>query len=196
MIKDKKFDEKVFKKIVNNLLDNFDKEHLESPIFKHIVNNKKWLDNPDHVYTMIVSPFKRCVELAINMTQEQKNEVTTLWLNYQFLERNISELCNWFYGHAYCVDRGRFIVKSYIEYIKTGIMPKLNWKQQYTFHYPKKGTLKQWFSFVEVVHRLKYGCNKEYLVALKTLIDVHRFKTKVVKGKNSASIIRRKGRKK
>jgi len=191
MKKSKKFDEKVSKKIVNTLLDNFDKEHLENPIFKHIVKNKKWLDNPDHVYTMIMFPFKRCLELAINMTQEQKNEVTTLWLNYEFLKRNVSELCSQFYGSGCCVDRGSFIVNSYIEYVKTGIMPKLNWKQKYTFHYPEKGTLKQWFNLVAGVHRLQYGYNKEYLLALKKIIESHKIKKKIKRGKTSSRTIRR-----
>jgi len=181
MVKKIKFDEKVFKEVVNTLVDNFDKEHLENPVFKHIVNNKEWLDNPDHIHTMIMAPFKRCVELAINMTQKQKDEVTTLWLNYQFLESNVSELCSQFYGHGCCVDRGSFIVNSYIEYVKTGIMPKLNWKQEYTFHYPKKGSLKQWFDFVAGVHRLKYGYNKEYLLALRELMKAHKIKKEVKK---------------
>ena len=60
-----------------------------------------------------------------------------------------------------------------MEFKRTKIMPKLNWKQEYTFHYPKKGSLKQWFAFIEGVHRLKYGYNKEYLLALMKLIKVH-----------------------
>ncbi len=176
MVKKIKFDKKAFKEVVENLIDGFDKEHLKEPIFNHIVKNSKWLDTPDHIHTMIVFPFRRCLELAINITQKQTNEVTKLWMDYNFLESNISELCSQFYGSGCSVDRGHFIVKSYIKYIKTRVMPKLDWKQEYTFHYPKKGTLKQWFNFVEGIHRLKYGLNKEYLLALHKLVEVHKVK--------------------
>lgn len=164
-----KFDKEVFKELITNMTEGFDKEHLESPLFKHIMDNSEYLDDPDKIYTMITYPFERSLELAISTSQKQKREVTDLWLDYEFLERNVSELCSQFYGSGCSVDRGRFLVKSYIKFKTEGVMPELDWKQQYTYHYPKTGTLKQWFDFIFGVTRLRHGLNKEYLLALQEL---------------------------
>jgi len=171
-------DKEKIKEVIESMVDGFDKEHLASPIFKHLVEKAEYLKDPDEMHTMIIYPFTRCVELAISKTQNKSNAVVDLWMNYPFLERNVSELCAKFYGGACSVDRGRFIVKSFIKFKDTGIMPKLNWKQEYTYHYPKKGTLKQWFNFVEGVNRLQYGYNDIYLKSLMVLIKAHKKKVK------------------
>lgn len=168
-----KFDTEALKEVITGMMDGFDKEHIESPMFQHIVDNGEYLDDPDNIYTMITHPFERCLELAIAATQKQKREVTNLWLDFSFLERNVSQLCSKLYGGGCSVDRGHFIIKSYIGFIKTGIMPKINWAREYTYHYPETGTLKQWFDFVFGVSRLKYGYNEEYLAAFYELIKAH-----------------------
>ena len=171
-------DKEAIKEVIESLLDGFDKEHLANCMYKHLIEKSEYLKDPDTVKTMIIHPFIRCVELAISKTQNKSNQVVDLWMNYDFLESNVLELCSMFYGGGCSVDRGRFIVKSFIKFKETGIMPKLNWKQEYTFHYPKKGTLKQWFSFVEGVNRLQYGYNDIYLKSLMVLIKVHRKRVK------------------
>ena len=174
-------DKEKIKEVIESLIDGFDKEHLESPMYKHLIDKSEYLKDPDTMKTMIIHPFIRCVELAISKTQNKSNQVVDLWMNYDFLESNVSELCSKFYGGGCSVDRGRFIVKSFIKFKETGIMPKLNWKQEYTFHYPKKGTIKQWFSFVEGVNRLQYGYNDIYLKSLIALIKVHKRRKEKIK---------------
>ena len=179
--KENKLDIEKLKEVMESMVDGFDKEHLKHPMYKHFIDNAKWLDNPDNVYTMIEHPFKRCLALAIQTTQGLNDEVVNLWLSYEFLENNISQLCNQLYGMGCSVDKGNFIVKSFIKYKKTGIMPKLDWKQKYTFHYPESCSLKQWFALVEGVDRLKYGYNKEYLLAVADIMKTH---NKYLKEKN------------
>lgn len=169
---------KAIAEVIESLADSFDKEHLANPMFQHIIKNAEYLKDPDEMHTMILHPFIRCLELAISHSQVKSSSVADLWVNYDFLENNVSKLCSRFYGSGCSVDRGRFIVKSFIKFKETGVMPKFDWKQEYTFHYPKKGTLKQWFSFVEGVHRLKYGYNDIYLKSIMKLIEVHKKKRK------------------
>jgi len=172
--KNKGVNKKELAKVIKSLTDSFDKENLADPMFKHILRNAEYLKDPDEMHTMILHPFIRCLELAIVHSQNKSNSVADLWVDYSFLENNISQLCSNFYGSGCSVDRGNFIVKSYIKFKEDGTIPKLDWKKEYTYHYPKKGTMKQWFNFVEGVHRLKYGYHKEYLLALKKLIEVHK----------------------
>lgn len=169
-----KVTKKAIAEVIESLADSLDKEHLADPMFQHILRNAEWLKDPSEMNTMVLHPFIRCLELAIAHSQNKSNEVADLWVDYDFLENNVSQLCARFYGSGCSVDRGNFIVKSYIKFKETGKIPKLDWKQEYTFHYPKKGTMKQWFDFVMGVHRLKYGYNDVYLKSLKKLIEVHK----------------------
>lgn len=168
-----KIDKKAMQEVIGNLTERFAQEHLDSPMFKHLIEKAEYFGNADEISTMIIYPFERCVELAISKIHEVDDSTASLWLDYDFIENNLSELCSRFYGSGCSVDRGRFLTKCYLEFKKTGVIPKFNWKQEYTFHYPKRGTMKQWLNFAEGVHRLKYGYNKEYLLALKKLIEVH-----------------------
>jgi len=171
-----KLSKKDFKEVISAMVDGFDKEHLETPMFRHMIKNKKYLEDASDIQTMIVHPFNRCLELAISISQKIKRESVQLWMDYDFLENNVSQLCSTLYGSGCSVDRGSFIVKSYIKFKNDGIMPKLNWKKEYTFHYPETGTMKQWFAFVAGVHHLKYGYNKSYLLALKSLMGLKKAK--------------------
>ncbi len=163
--KEIKLKPKEFEEFMDNLVDSFDKEYLDSPMFKHFIENSKYLDDPDDLHTMIQFPFKRALELAIVHKLKKSKEVASIYLNYNFLETHISRLCSDLYGSACSVDRGRFIVKSYIKFKETGKMPKLDWKREYTFHYPESGTMKQWMNLVKETYSLKYGFYKGYLQA-------------------------------
>ena len=184
----KEINEKEFKDFLNSLGLSFDKEHLESPIFKHLFEHinklSKYCENPDNFYTMVFYPIKRTIELILRTKFNKSDEASHLYLDYSFLESNVSELCSKFYGTSCSVDKGRFLVKSYIKWKDTGVISKFNWKQEYTFHYPKSGTIKQWMNFIEGVSRLKYGYNREYLLALKELTEAHQKFIKKLKGGN------------
>jgi len=173
----KEINEEEFKDFLNSLIVSFDKEHLQSQIFKQLYEHtnklSEYCENPDKFYTMVFYPIRRAIELILKTKFNKSDEASHLYLYYDFLEINVSELCSQFYGSSCSVDKGRFLVKSYIKWKDTGVMPKFNWKRKYTFHYPKSGTIEQWMNLVEGVSRLKLGYNKEYLLALKELTEEH-----------------------
>lgn len=66
-------DKEAIKEVIEGMLDGFDKEHLESPMFKRPIEKSEYLKDPDTMKTMILHPFMRCVELAISKTQNKSN---------------------------------------------------------------------------------------------------------------------------
>jgi hypothetical protein len=50
-------------------------------------------------------------------------------------------------------------------------MPKFNWKGEYVYHYPETGTEEQWMNFIFGLVRLRRGYSKEYLLAIKELLE-------------------------
>ncbi len=171
-----KLNEAEFKEFMNTLVDSFDKEYLESPMFKHFFENLKYFENPDEFQSMVLHPIKRAIELVLENKFNKNKNTSSLYFQYDFLENNVSQLCSQFYGSGCSVDKGRSLVKAYIRWKETGKMPKFDWKGKYTFHYPETGTEEQWMKFIDGVYRLKYGYNKEYLLALKELMNAKKTK--------------------
>lgn len=169
MNEEEKFDKEIFVDLVNSMLDGFDRETMSSGLYQHFKENAQWFNEPDTIRSFILHPVNDAVELIIRNVNKKPREVANIWIEYEFIENNISRLCEKFYGSACCVDRGRFITKSFIKFKETGVMPEFNWKQEYTYHYPETGTMKQWLDFAEGVYELKYGRNEKYLKALLEL---------------------------
>ena len=171
---EEKFDKKVFKNLVESMLKGFDKETMSSGLYQHFLDNAEWFKEPDSINSFILYPVRRATEVIIQNIHKKSGVVASIWVEYGFIENNISKLCEQFYGSACCVDRGRFITNSFIKFKETGKMPKFDWKQEYTYHYPKIGTMKEWLDFAEGVYELRYGINKKYLKALMQLMKVHK----------------------
>ena len=174
--KKKEFNEEEFKTYIKRIGDKFEKEHLESPLFKHFFDNLEYFEDPDKFQTMIFHPIIKKIELVLRTKFNKQDNITSLYFDYDFLENNVSELCKQLYGLSCSVDKGRSLVKAYIRWKETGRMPKFDWQGEYVFHYPETGTEEQWMNFIDGVQRLKYGYNKEYLLALKELINAKKTK--------------------
>ena len=159
-----------FEKFINAMNEGINKEYLKTPMFEHLVENSEYLNNPDNINPMIIYPFKKCVALAIERTHKIEANIVNRWMNFSFLERNISQLCSDLYGSPCSVDRGRFIVKSYIKFKETKVVPKLDWKQKYTYHYPPSGKLEDWFALVEGLDELRYGYNTKYFIGMSNIM--------------------------
>ena len=167
----KDIDKELFKELVTSMLKSFDNETLSSGLYQHLLENVEWFKEPETINIFIMHPVKKAIELIIREVHKKSREVTNLWMDYDFIERNISELCSNFYGSACCVDRGTFITDSLIKFKETGEMKEFDWEQEYTYHYPETGTMKQWLDFAEGISELRYGLNTKYLKALSILIE-------------------------
>ena len=172
--KNKEF-EKGLKSLLINISKRLEKEDRESPIFKHMSKNIKYLKDPNEFDVMAIYPIRRIIQTFVKTQFKKGNNLAeSSYTNYNFFESNISELCSQFYGTGCSVDKARTLLRFAIQWKEIGIMPEFNWKQKYTFHYPKIGTMKQWMNFIEGLNRLLYGYNKEYLFALNLLMKEHR----------------------
>ena len=170
---EEKFDKKVFEEVVKSMLKGFDKETMSSELYAHFSENAQWFKEPETIGCFIIHPVKRVTELIIEKAHNKSRQVASIWADYDFIENNVSKLCEQFYGSGCSVDRGRFVTDCFIKFTETKVIPEFNWKQEYTYHYPEKGSMKQWIDFAEGVYELRYGLNKKYLNALMELMSVH-----------------------
>lgn len=186
-MKNKKLTDKELKNGLNLLFTSISKkaskEDKKSPVFKYISKQIKYIKDPNEFDVMALYPIRRIIKTFISTQFKEDNYLAeSIYTDYNFFESNLSELCSQFYGIGCSVDKARFLIRCAIKWKETGVMPKFDWKQKYTFHYPKTGTMKQWMNFIEGLNRLRYGYNKEYLLALNSLMLEHNKKIK--NGKN------------
>ena len=40
------------KEVIESMIDGFDKEHIESPMYKHLIEKSEYLKDPDEMQTM------------------------------------------------------------------------------------------------------------------------------------------------
>lgn len=160
------------------LFDSFSKtmakEDLESPIFAHIAKNIEYIGDAEDFNTMAVFPIERVINTFVSTQLSKGNHLgKAIYTNYGFYDAHISNLCQRMYGMACCADRSSFLLKSAINWKESGEMPEFDWDQEYTYHYPKTGSMEQWMEFIEGLHGLEYGQYERYLKALHELVQEH-----------------------
>lgn len=181
----KKLNKKVMKSLLAGIVSRTREEDKASPIFAHLLKQIEYLEDPEDFYRRAVWPIERVIGTFVDAKFKKDNYLAReVYLNYRFFESNISQLCTNFYGCGCSVDRARYLIQAAIRWQETGKMPRFNWKQKYTFHYPNTGTPQQWMHFIGGLQRLLYGYNLEYIHALKVLI-IENEKSKKKSGKNS-----------
>ena len=172
---------KGFKEIFKRLSEEMSDEDKKSPMFALLEKNIQYIDNPDEFNTMVVYPIKR-VAYTFLTAKGYKNFFTKkIYTDYDFFEDNLAALCSQLYGTACSVDKARFLLKAAVQWKEKEKMPVFNWKQKYTFHYPETGSPKQWMDLIEGLGFLLTGNNKQYLLALQSLMKTHEKKRKVKK---------------
>ena len=166
-----KINKKEMKEFMTNLIDGFDKEYLDNPIYLHLIEQSDKVDFEDteDVFYKIVYPFDRCLDLATRRNLGIGRDLSDIFKYFQILKRNTTELCSKFYGSPCCADRGRHLVGAYFKYKRSGTMPEFNWEGEYIFHYPHSGSYEQWFNLIEGVLSFIYGNPTKYLEALVEL---------------------------
>lgn len=160
--------------LVTSILKESNVRSKKSKICEYLSKNKIPVEDPDEFNCLVVYPIMEILHTFIAAQFKDNNALASrVYINYNFFESNVSKLCEQFYGSACCVDKARYLLKAAIKWKGTGELPIFNWEQEYTYHYPKKGTPKQWMDFIDSLSFLLSGNNKKYLDTLKALVEVH-----------------------
>lgn len=76
-----------------------------------------------------------------------KNEMVYIWRHYSSIEHYISELISKFEGVGCSVDKGRWLLNSYMTYIQTEKMPDMTIEEK-CFWKPHFGTAETWMKWI------------------------------------------------
>lgn len=108
-----------------------------------------------------------------SINNEGNEKISFIYINYRYLEENITELCRQKDGSSCCADKGRTIVEIYFNYCLTGKKIKLNPTKE-SFGVPRFGTFEQWMAYCDGLYNLYYGRPTDYIKSYTELIKSER----------------------
>lgn len=162
------------KSIFDAMLKNIDDNAKSDPLFEFIASKKEWLGDPEEMDCMIASPFENIISTVVKTAlKTDDDEICAIYTDWDFFDCHVTKLCTKLYGGMCSADKGRYIVKSFIQYRLTGSLPLFDPKPE-NYHHPETGTPEQWMRFVKGLFFLKYGNPEKYLSALNDLMEVRK----------------------
>jgi len=161
------------KEVITTILGNSEEEDRNSPIFQSLLKNIQYLNDAEDFDCMVVYPVRKVINTFVREKYPTNYLAQDIYMNYSFFENNLSELCKQFYGFGCCVDKARTLLRFAIKWKQENKMPEFNWEQEYTYQYPKTGTMEQWMNFIIALSHLLRGDYEEYLLAFTSLIETH-----------------------
>lgn len=118
----------------------------------------------DEILRQVVS------ELNKEVTDRNKIfELYFLYKNYQYIDNNLSNLVRKKEGSSCCVDKSRWLIKRYREYILNGTIPDMTINEK-CYWKPHFGTGQQWMNLCEGLDHFYCGNPSKYLQSLNELM--------------------------
>ena len=139
-----------------------------------LINSKYDLKNMENYDLFIKYPLGntlRTIVAGLNTEITDRHKLSKLnfiYNNYNFIDSSLSHLISDKEGGACSVDKSRWIIKRYRDYIVDGIVPNMTIEEK-CYWKPHFGTGEQWMLFCKGLMDMYYGNPKEYLLSLMGL---------------------------
>ena len=171
-------------KILENLIEILSTSIMEDVIpkdFEKIVEELKdsyMTKNPESASVCLffkIDQFKESLAKAIMPeyeTVEKKDlwKLILLWQDYNTIEHYLSSFISSYEGSCCSVDKGRWLLNNYINYIINKEEPNMK-KKEKEYWKPSFGTVEEWFNFIDGYIKSRYSFYPEFLIASAKLIQ-------------------------
>lgn len=109
-------------------------------------------------------------ELNPGIDRDKAQRLYFLYRHYQYLDSNLSGFVKTKEGSGCSVDKSRWLIKRYREYILDEKLPDME-REERCYWKPKFGTGQEWMDLCDGLVRLYYGNPEKYLKSLNALIQ-------------------------
>ena len=150
---------------VKTLVEEHGDRLLNPEHFRLLVSHKH-----DEVESVLVKTLMSKIQLDAGQqfTRTQSYGIESVYLDYQFFELQIRRIIEDFEGSGCCADKSRYLLKAYISYIKTDVLPDFGNRSDYWI--PMFGSPKAWMEVLSRCGNLMYGQFDYYKEARDVLI--------------------------
>jgi hypothetical protein len=161
-------------KFLDAMVEDIDQNKID--LYKKIIENSKIdnFNNYEEFFFGVLYPFDNFIEGFLKVNVSTNDNVIFIMKNSNFIENHFNKLIIDKEGTPYSSDKSRTIMNSLIHYYLTGEEIKFNYNGEYTYHLPETifKTHDHIFKFYIGLKNLFYGNNKQYLEALKIILDI------------------------
>lgn len=98
------------------------------------------------ITAILMDKFKDC---------PNKAKIASLYQDYDFYKAHIADYISSVAGSAVSVDRTRYILRGYLQWLKTGELPDMT-RSKEKYSVPPFGTAEEWMAFCSSLYRLIY----------------------------------------
>ncbi len=162
-------DKDIFKDMMNTLVGNIQDEH--DKIYGEISNILEAVEDPERFDITFIYEIKCMVETFLRKKGYVKHlEMAMIYMNYNMYEHNVSYPIKIAEGSACSVDKARFIVNSYLEFLKTETLPDMTIDEK-CYWKPKFGSAFQWMAYMKGISALINGDPQHYMIASRELFQ-------------------------
>ena len=149
---------------------------------KFLNESKYKIKSPEDFNCLIGIRVEQCMEAIAKTLHDIPTIKNThladfIFVNYEFLEHNIRELCTLREGSCCCADKSRHIINMFLQYAIDGTIPEFDPAvEQYWI--PNFGDNQMWIDLCNSLYRLYYGYTKDYFKAYAALVecDIRKYK--------------------
>lgn len=103
-----------------------------------------------------------------SFNSNQSSKIEFVYKEYDFINAQVEELITKYEGSPCCHDKSSTLVRMYVRYQATGILPDLK-KEEKEFWKPACGTAEEWMNFIDSTLHLYQGRPDAYLAAHQLL---------------------------
>ena len=163
--------------IFNSLFDE-DKameKDLES-IFNKVVNSKRNFKDMELFNIFLMDRIDDALRILVGRLNPDSdrnkgkfNRLHFIYTNYGFLKSNLVFVVSQREGDACCVDKTRWLINAYRDYILEDILPDIKIGEK-CYWKPGFGSGKQWMDFCDGLVHLYYGRPLQYLETIRELL--------------------------
>lgn len=112
---------------------------------------------------------KRIMPKYKNVSKQNIWKLTYLWQHYSDVEHYISSFISTFEGLCCSVDKGCWLLDSYMRNLIDGSVPDME-KKKGDYHKPRFGTFDEWTAFIDAYLKSRFSYSHELLTSTATLI--------------------------
>lgn len=168
------------KNVISALFDSFTKIEDEEAInvlgdkLDKLINSGYDLKDMEYFDVLIKYKLDNALRVLIGKLNPEVTDshklykLYFLYNHYSYLDNSLSNFISQKEGRACCVDKSRWLIKKYKEYILEGKIPDMT-IDEICYWKPHWGTGQQWMNLCEGLLNFYYGISQLYFDSLKEL---------------------------
>lgn len=113
----------------------------------------------------------RIVLPKTEVESETHHKLIFAYKHYDFIVRHLESVILTYEGHACSADKTRWLIDSYVAYLKTKKLPTI---KERSYWHPRIVDVSLWMAFIDSMYELYYGKEKDYVTNKQIITPIYK----------------------